>query len=567
MHEFTTSGAFLRGLRQTRPTQAGIPPTRAARNRLRREARRFVESLSVAPPVSLDELTALTDRAVAAIGAEAAYGKFLAILIHNELWCRTLAGIPFDRRLLLLPQCLRDADRCEGDIDEYGLLCRRCGRCVLKQLHEEAETLGYVVMVAEGSAVVMSLIASGKIEAVIGVSCLSVLEQVFPYMEAGAIPGIAIPLLHDGCRDTSLDLDWLIDAIHLTGEAPSGRLDLDALRDEVRSWFTPEGLAETLGPPESETERIAQRWLALSGKRWRPSLAVCAYRALAAEAPAALPARVRKVAAAVECFHKASLIHDDIEDGDDLRYGRKTLHAEHGVPVALNVGDFLLGEGYRLIAGCGASPRQQAEMLRAAADGHRSLAVGQGGELCWMRRPRPLTVDEVIDTFRRKTAPAFEVALRLGAICADAGDAAEPLRLYSDALGVAYQIRDDLNDLLGEAGGDLGAARPSLLLALAHRRAAGDERKRIERFWCRPADGPDRTGELRALLTQLDAHNEAWRMLEGYKDRAVQALRPLANVELKCLLRRVIGKIFYDVETMFCCEDDPARRPWTHGAR
>ena len=52
---------------------------------------------------------------------------------------------------------------------------------------------------------------------------------------------------------------------------------------------------------------------------------------------------------AVECFHKASLIHDDIEDGDDRRYGQPALHTEHGVPVALNVGDFLLGEGYRLI--------------------------------------------------------------------------------------------------------------------------------------------------------------------------------------------------------------------------
>ena len=58
---------------------------------------------------------------------------------------------------------------------------------------------------------------------------------------------------------------------------------------------------------------------------------------------------LKKLAVAVECFHKASLIHDDIEDGDDLRYGTKTLHVEYGVPVALNVGDFLLGEGYRLI--------------------------------------------------------------------------------------------------------------------------------------------------------------------------------------------------------------------------
>ena len=54
----------------------------------------------------------------------------------------------------------------------------------------------------------------------------------------------------------------------------------------------------------------------------------------------------------MECFHKASLIHDDIEDDDAQRYGEPTLHVEHGVPVALNVGDLLIGEGYRLLAEC-----------------------------------------------------------------------------------------------------------------------------------------------------------------------------------------------------------------------
>ena len=50
------------------------------------------------------------------------------------------------------------------------------------------------------------------------------------------------------------------------------------------------------------------------------------------------PFGLKKLAIAVECFHKASFVHDDIEDADDLRYGERTLHAEHGIPVALNVG-------------------------------------------------------------------------------------------------------------------------------------------------------------------------------------------------------------------------------------
>src|SRR5207302_38560 len=133
-----------------------------------------------------------------------------------------------------------------------------------------------------------------------------------------------------------------------------------------------------------------------------------------------LPRGLRNLAVAVECFHKASLVHDDIEDGDATRYGEPTLHELHGTPVALNVGDLLLGDGYRLIATCDAPAEQIAEMVRIAAAGHRTLCLGQGAELCWARTPQPLTSVQVLDIFRQKTAPAFEVALRLGAAYAGA---------------------------------------------------------------------------------------------------------------------------------------------------
>src|SRR5207253_1769786 len=126
----------------------------------------------------------------------------------------------------------------------------------------------------------------------------------------------------------------------------------------------------------------------------------------------------------------------------------KTLHEEYGVPVALNVGDLLIGEGYRLIAACQASAEQKAAMLTVASEGQRQLCRGQGAELIWTRRPGPLSSLQVLDMFRRKTAPAFEVALRLGALYAGTDrhdEVADVLRAYSEALGIAYQIRDDLS--------------------------------------------------------------------------------------------------------------------------
>src|SRR5437764_7610368 len=186
----------------------------------------------------------------------------------------------------------------------------------------------------------MAIIQTGKIDAIVGVSCLSVLEKAFPYMESAAIPGIAIPLLQDDCRDTTIDIDWVWDVIHLTSDDTTYRLDLDALRHEVDAWFEPASLDRLVGIAEAKTEEIARQWLAKSGKRWRPFLAACAYKALAqkTDEDQPLPEGLMKLAVAVECFHKASLIHDDIEDGDATRYSEKTLHEEHGIPVALNAG-------------------------------------------------------------------------------------------------------------------------------------------------------------------------------------------------------------------------------------
>ena len=201
---------------------------------------------------------------------------YVGVILGNEVWREHLAAVPYDKRLLLLPKCLRVEDRCPAPFDEFGLLCKQCGLCTIQDLQEEAEKLGYAVLVAEGSALVMALIQTGKIEAIVGVSCLSVLERAFPYMEAAAIPGVAIPLLQDDCKDTGVDVEWVWDFIHATSDDRTRRLDLDALRRDVESWFAPEALDAVFGgPPAGETETLARAELTRAGKRWRPFLSVC----------------------------------------------------------------------------------------------------------------------------------------------------------------------------------------------------------------------------------------------------------------------------------------------------
>ncbi len=223
---------------------------------------------------------------------------------------------------------------------------------------------------------------------------------------------------------------------------------MNSLHEEVKTWFTAEALEQVLGKPQGQTEEIGREWLARAGKRWRPFLTVAAYQALRDNPEGELSDSLKKAAIAVECFHKASLIHDDIEDNDTERYDEPTLHEEHGVPVALNVGDLLIGEGYRLLADNDLSSTIRAAALKVAAEGQRELCRGQGAELLWNNNPVALSNTQVLEIFRSKTAPAFEVALKVGAALAGRlDDVEDALHQYSEALGIAYQIRDDLDDL------------------------------------------------------------------------------------------------------------------------
>ncbi len=543
-----------------RQPQDNVPQTKQARDGLLAVIREYLEAHEPVPPLSLDEVRTHTDAVLAKAGMDRKYADYAAVLVNNEVWRETVAAIPYDKRLLLLPKCLRSSTECPASFDDLGLLCERCGRCAIGELQSQAERLGYAVLVAEGSPVVMSLIETGQIEAVVGASCLSVLERVFPYMEAGAVPGVAIPLLRDGCSDTSVDLDWLWEAIYQTTDDQTRRLDLDALHQQVNDWFSRETLAQMMAPKPDQTERVALDWMAKAGKRWRPFLAVCTYKALSTRGSSATDRDLQRIAVAVECFHKASLIHDDIEDDDSQRYGEQTLHAEYGVPVALNIGDLLLGEGYRLLVETDGSEARKAKLLEAAVQGHRTLCLGQGSELAWARAPKPLTVAEVVEIFRMKTAPAFEVALRLGAIPADCeGRIGEVLKQYSESLGIAYQIRDDLEDLRNPEGIELCASRrPSVLLALAYEMGDEATRSRIECQWNPSATDADRL-EVRKAISSSEVELAALRLMETYKSQAIGSLIALKNANLKGLLRRVMGKIFNDFEIMGCCNDHPPR--------
>ena len=228
-----------------------------------------------------------------------------------------------------------------------------------------------------------------------------------------------------------------------------------------------------------------------------------------------------------------SLVHDDIQDNDAERYGKPTVHKIYGESVAINVGDYLLGQGYRILTQC-----ESKALLAAVADAHVALCQGQGMELDWSKAPRPFTLDFVLDIFCNKTVPAFEVSLLLGLICAgDDEELRKVFHVYSKALGIAYQLKDDIEDFDNDTPIEI---RPSAVLALICEQHP-DEAFLQQMFASRNLKAFFSEGDNLLILQQ--AIEKAKLLAEDYHQQALAALSSVKNVELKRLLFRVTERI------------------------
>ena len=125
-----------------RPPQANIPQSLAEREHLRAAARAYVAQVRPVPPMPAEPLREHADRMLTEAGVPSLFREYAAVLISNEMWREALAGIPYERRLLLMPKCLRVESKCPAPFDEFGLLCKKCGLCSIQDLQEEADGSG-----------------------------------------------------------------------------------------------------------------------------------------------------------------------------------------------------------------------------------------------------------------------------------------------------------------------------------------------------------------------------------------------------------------------------------------
>ena len=189
----------------------------------------------------------------------------------------------------------------------------------------------------------------------------------------------------------------------------------------------------------------------LGGKRMRPLL-VHASGALFNADPALLDAP----AVAIELIHAYSLVHDDLPamDDDDLRRGQPTVHVAFDEATAILAGDALQSLAFAVLADAPGSPLVRVELLRtlASAAGAAGMCGGQALDLHATGNGHAMTVGDLEQLHALKTGALIRAAVRMGALCGDADDdALDTLDRYADALGLAFQVRDDILDVEGDS--------------------------------------------------------------------------------------------------------------------
>ncbi|MBQ7036967.1 MAG: polyprenyl synthetase family protein [Clostridia bacterium] len=179
------------------------------------------------------------------------------------------------------------------------------------------------------------------------------------------------------------------------------------------------------------------------GKRLRVQLAMMASAALGGKEEDALP-----YGAALECIHTYSLIHDDLPcmDDDDLRRGRPTLHKQFDEATAVLAGDGLLTLAFSIAARAPLSPQQNLAAVKVLSDSAGAYGMVEGQVLDMTLSGA--SEDEILEMYRYKTGALLCAAVSLGAIAA--GGKGDELRTFAENLGVAFQIQDDILDIIGD---------------------------------------------------------------------------------------------------------------------
>ena len=246
---------------------------------------------------------------------------------------------------------------------------------------------------------------------------------------------------------------------------------------------------------------LAGHLISGGGKRMRPMLTLASAALLEYEGD-----RHHKLAASVEFIHTATLLHDDVVDGSDLRRGKKTANLVFGNPASVLVGDFLFSRSFELMVEDGSL-----KVLKILSNASAVIAAGEVDQLTAQRQIET-SEERYLNIIGAKTAALFAAASRIAAVVAECSEEQEQaLDEYGRNLGVAFQLVDDAMDYDSNAaamgkdrGDDFREGKMTLPVILAYARGSAEERE----FW-KAAIGGFKTSDadLDHAIELIDRHN------------------------------------------------------------
>jgi geranylgeranyl pyrophosphate synthase len=237
---------------------------------------------------------------------------------------------------------------------------------------------------------------------------------------------------------------------------------------------------------------LVRDFVAQPSKGLRPALCLATCRAYGGNTDAALPS-----AAGLELLHNAFLVHDDLEDGSLSRRGQTTMHRSVGIPLAVNTGDAMNALSMRLFRRNLVQLKPDVALRIVDEVDHLLVESleGQAMELGWMRDNEwELGTADYLRMVLKKTAwYSFIHPMRIGALIAGADDDLDRFNRFGFLLGAAFQIQDDVLNLVGsrsrygkEIAGDLCEGKRTLVLSHAFDQATPAERSRLQNVFSRP---------------------------------------------------------------------------------
>ena len=294
------------------------------------------------------------------------------------------------------------------------------------------------------------------------------------------------------------------------GERPSPSAALEPLLRLVSSDMA-EVNAIVLSQARSEVELIpelAKHLINSGGKRLRPMLTIAAAKLCGYGGAGHI-----KLAASVEFMHTATLLHDDVVDESDMRRGKKSARILWGNQASVLVGDFLLGQAFKMMVEVGSLAA-----LKILSEASAVIAEGEVMQLA-ASKDMTTTEDEYLAVIFSKTAALFAAASEIGGVIAGRSEAEQSaLRTYGTNIGLAFQLIDDALDYSGEAaklgkrvGDDFREGKITLPVVLSYRHGSAEERA----FWQRTLqDGDIQDGDLDEALALMRRHNAIEQTIE-----------------------------------------------------